>query len=289
VSDLRIGGTRASSILGVGFQTPLEVWAEMTERTQREDISALERIEAGVFMEDGAARWFSHRTGLAVEPSPGIVVDKIHPWLSGSPDRLIVLPDGTRGVLEAKNCHSMAKCDWRTEDGATLVPPGYRVQLQTYLRITGLEVGYFAAVIGGNHLETPRMDKDEAFIEAMLEELEYFMRQHIAKDIPPDVTYRDLGILKRLFPKDIGRSILIADSHARESQALSELIRVKSEISALSKSRDEAQAIIFAAMEDATEIVTPLGTATWKWQKAHHQAKEAKVVESRVLRTKETK
>jgi len=57
-AEFRIGGTRAASILGVGFQSPFEVWAEMTQKVEREDISNLEHIESGIFLEDAAARWF---------------------------------------------------------------------------------------------------------------------------------------------------------------------------------------------------------------------------------------
>lgn len=289
---IRIGGTRAASILGVGFQTPLEVWAEMTGKVEREDISNLEHIEAGQFMEDAAAKWFEHRTGIKViAQNPMQYTDRQYPWLAGSPDRLLFFgPDSTSyGILECKNTHGMAKRDWHTSDNPDApvkVPLGYQVQLQTYLRITGFEIGYFAAIVGGNHLETPRMDRDEDFIAAMLEELERFIREHVQADIPPPVTGRDLGVLKRLFPKDTGET-RTANMHAPESLALKELIKVKAEIKALEKARDEAQAILCASMKDATELVTPYGKATWKWQTAHHAAREARVIESRVLRTKE--
>lgn len=294
MSDLdrfRIGGTRAASILGVGFQTPFQVWSEMTNKVEREDISGLERIEAGQFMEDAAARWFEHRTKVQVRPSPGLIVDERYPWLSGSPDRLLVLPDGTPGVLECKNTHGMAKRDWHTSEDADaplIVPAGYQVQLQTYLRITGFEVGYFAAIVGGNHLETPRMKRNDEFIAAMLEELERFLREHVVKDIPPPVTGRDLDCIRRLFPRDTGET-RTANHNAPESLALKELIRVKAEIKALQKGADEAQAILCASMKEATELVTPYGVATWRRQEAHHAAREARIVESRVLRTKELK
>ena len=286
---IRIGGTMAANILGVGFKTPLEAWALLTQKMQPDNLDDVERVEAGLFMEDAAARWFQHRTGILVEPAPGLVVDARYPWLAGSPDRLICFDDGKRGVLECKNTHSFAKNDWRTSDDPTapvVVPEGYQVQLQTYLRITGLEVGYFAAIVGGNHLETPRMDRNDEFIAAMLEELERFLAEHVVKDIPPPVTGRDLGCLKRLFPKDTGET-RTANLHAPESLALKELIKVKAEIKALEKARDEAQAILCASLGDATELVTPYGKATWKWQKAEHAAREARTIESRVLRTKE--
>lgn len=285
--DLRIGGSRASSILGVGFQTPFQVWAEMTGRVQREDIGGLEHIEAGIFLEDAAARWFAHRTGLKVLDSPGLIVDQQFPWLAGTPDRAIILADGTPGILEVKNTGAHARALWSDgEDGD--VPLGYRVQVQTYLRITGYEVGYYAAIVGGQKLRTPRMERDSEFIAAMLAELERFLVEHVQADIPPAVSGDDLGVLKRMWPKDTGRSI--SASHGEPAtQALAKLVRCKCEIAALEKGKNEAEAIVKAVMQDATELVTPAGIVTWKAQVSEFKAQPARTVEMRVLRTREQK
>lgn len=281
--QLRIGGTRAASILGVGFQTPLQVWSEMTGKVEREDISEREHIEAGVFLEDAAARWFAHRTGLKVAPSPGLVIDTEFPWLAGTPDRLILADDASPvGVLECKSTGGHARALWSDgEDGA--IPLGYQVQLQTYLRVTGLEVGYCAAIVAGQRLRTPQMRRDDAFIRAMLAELERFLEEHVKRDIPPPATAKDLGVLKSLWPKDSGE-VVTFEADSPEDGAMIELISASNE-RRLAEAREEgAKATLQAAMKDATEIVTPSGRATWKAQRSEFKPQPARTVETRVFR-----
>lgn len=284
----RIGGTMAANILGVGFKTPFEAWCELTGKVEREDISDVERVEAGTFMEPAAAAWFAKRTGLKVLDAPGLVVDQQFPWLAGQPDRVIIAEGGKPGVLECKNTHGFSLKDWKTNEDGTLAaaPLGYQVQLQAYLRITGYEIGYFAAIVGGNHLETPRVNRDDAFIAAMLEELERFLAEHVQKDIPPPVSERDLGILKRLWPKDTGRVLEVPDD-APVASALRCVASLKRKIAALEKECDAAEATVKAAMQDATEIVCPSARATWKEQTSQYAAREAKTITSRVFRAKE--
>lgn len=284
-TDLRIGGTRASSILGVGFQTPYEVWAEMTGKVEKPDIGHLEHIEAGNFLEDGAAKWFAHRTGLKVLDCPGLLVDHDFPWLSGTPDRAIINLDGTPGLLSCKNTGNHARAQWSDGDDGE-IPLGYQVQESVYLRITGYEIVHYAAIIGGQKLRTPQMRRNDAFIAAMLEELQRFMHEHVQKDIPPPVSGDDLDALKRMFPKESGR-IVTAGANSPATVALNRLIELKRQIKALSAERDSAEAIVKAAMQDAVELVTPDARCTWKYQRAEHKARPAQVVESRVLRTKE--
>lgn len=280
----------AANILGVGFKTPYEAWCELTGRIEREDLSGVELIEAGTFMEPAAAAWFAKRTGLKVLDAPGLVVDQQFPWLAGQPDRLIILEDGRPGVLECKNTHAFARSDWGS-DGAgegIIAPIGYQVQLQTYLRITGYEVGYFAAIVGGNHLETPRMNRDDDFIGRMVAELERFLIEHVQNDIPPPVVARDLDVLKRLWPTNTGR-VVTANAGEPAAQALEQMIDLKRKIKALEAAKDAAEAAIKAAMQDAIELVTPGARATWKTQVVNYQARPASTSEIRVLRTKETK
>jgi len=285
-AEFRIGGTRAASILGVGFQSPFEVWAEMTQKVEREDISNLEHIESGIFLEDAAARWFEKRTGLRVGPSPGLVQDRELPWLAGTPDRLVLdNAGGTAGVLECKSTGGHARALWSDgEDGA--VPLGYQVQVQTYMRLVGVEVGYCAAIVAGQKLRTPSMRRDDSFIAAMLEELQRFLSEHVLADIPPATSGADLAVLKRLWPRESGRRI-VASHGAPETVALADLIACKREIKALEARKEAAEAIVKAAMQDAVELITPSARATWKFQVAKHEARPATTVESRVLRTKE--
>jgi|GEM_PF-6706919 len=285
--QLRIGGTMAANIVGHGFKSPYEAWAILTGKVQPENLDDIERVEAGTFMEPAAAAWFRKRTGIAVVDSPGLMVDKEFPWLAGSPDRLLLLPSGKPGVLECKNTHGFAAKDWKQADSEAITAPlGYQVQLQTYLRITGFEVGYFAAIVGGNHLETPRMDRDDVFLAWLMEQLLNFIEHHVKADVPPPTSADDLDVLKRMWPKDCGRTIT-AGPKDNASIALLELIDFKRQIKALELHKDACEAVIKAAMQDATTLVTPNARATWKSQVAQHKARPARTVESRVLRTGE--
>jgi putative phage-type endonuclease len=101
------------------------------------------------------------------------IVNNDYPHLFAHLDRMIsesgLLHDAQNGVLELKTINGFAVKQW--EDG---IPIYHKVQLQTYLLITGLEYGEVAMLVDGRRMEVIRFERDEAILAEIAEKTALF-------------------------------------------------------------------------------------------------------------------
>lgn len=192
-----IGGSDAAAIIGLdryagAFQVYLDKIGELP------DLPENEAMEWGRRLEPVVADAFAERTGIDVLPTPGTLAHPDRPWQLVNPDRLT----GDGGVLECKNTSVWADGDWA--DGA--IPDRVALQVHHTLAVTGRSHAHVAVLIGGNHLETRVVERDEQLID-QLTDIEAAFWQRVLDRIPPPVDGLPAtgDLLNRLWHADPGK------------------------------------------------------------------------------------
>ena len=140
------------------------------------------------------------------------------------------------------------------------VPEYVQLQVMHQLAVTGKQAADVAVLLGGQHVEIHRIERDDLLI-ARLMRLEQQFWQYVIDDTPPPADGSDSAeiALRTLFPQDSGE-ILDFSQEPSLSAAFTELQAVR-EILATHEKR-EAQ--LKQAMGDATKAVFESGCVTWK-------------------------
>ena len=276
-----IGSSDAAAIIGIpgAFSTPVQIWAE--KRGALDDDERRERMEEMLYWGhelEGpiSARLFHELDDDDGAPRPLVLEEKAtlahpdHPWMRANIDRWAWTKARGLGVGELKTASIFVREEW--EDGA---PLKYQVQLQHQLAVTGAKWGVVAVLIGGNRFEHFIMDRNDAFIEVLIEQEAAFW-QMVQDNEMPDPTGRDNTILGKLFEEDeeLEMVILPPDEFGvwdeRRQEANEIIKKAKAE-------KAEAEAKIKAMIGKAPGGVIPNGAVyTFKTQRREGYTVEPK-------------
>ncbi len=158
-----ITGTDLPKILGLTkYGNALSVWLD--KRGELDD-AAGEAARWGNLLEDPVAQEWAARHGAKVE-RVGVLANTERPWVRASLDRLVVhgmCPDGGFDCgLEVKTRSAFKADEYRSG-----VPDDVLAQVEWGLIATGLHHMHVAVLIGGQRMESLRVDRDEQ-VEAYL-------------------------------------------------------------------------------------------------------------------------
>lgn len=220
-------GTDIPAILGLSsFRTPLDVFLEKLGKAPPVEVN--EDMERGTFLEDGARRWYAHRTGAIRVDEPGTVVSRRNPLVIATPDGVAHFRDDVR-ALEIKMPSSAA--GWG-EPGTDAVPEWYLPQVAWELAALDMQQADVFAVLDGK----PRLyhvARDLELEGLLVEHAERFWRDHVQTGRPPEVTARDAGTVTRWMRRHEGEELLSFSALRPEVQAtLEEYLRAYAEESA---------------------------------------------------------
>lgn len=281
----RIGGTRMAAIAGACytedgsgnkhfFRTPFEVWEEMTKPEPQEH-AATDLMRNGVFLEPAIAGIFQSQTGIGLRIPGHIVINSAWDYLHATPDRYMVR-DGT-GILEITAATTWAHQRW-AQDGA---PLWKYIQLLTYMAVTGVQYGGFAALVNNQLVVYPN-DGEGNFVPLLADDEPHksniaripdmageWYQKHIVNGEPPEPqTAEDV---KRRWPQsEPGRAVTASPEIAR---FLVDLADVKDQIKTLKTQQDGIELEIKKFMGKADTLQSEIGAvlATWKTAKNSKQ------------------
>ena len=120
------------------------------------------------------------------------------PWMTASPDRLVVDGETTVAVLEVKTAR--AADDWGP-DGSDEIPVYYRAQVVQQMHVMEVPVGYVAALIGGSDFRCYTIDYDPDEAQVLVDAGRAFW-QSIADGVPPPIDGSEStgATIRRLHP-----------------------------------------------------------------------------------------
>ncbi len=208
-----IGGTDAAAILGQSkYRTALDVWLEKTRDPARQEKALTGAMDWGTRLEAPIADAYADRTGRTLWNPEGLVRHPEHPFIIGSPDRLV---EGERRGVEIKTAGHFAAADFG-EPGTDEVPLGYLVQCVHYMAITGFDAWDLAVLIGGQDFRVYTIRRDVELEQRILARLVDWWHTHVvAGERPPlDATDSTTEYLSRRYPRSTGEALLPATQDA---------------------------------------------------------------------------
>ena len=256
---LDVTSTEVSALFNLNpYQTEFELYHQKKDKVVV-NIDDNERMAWGRRLEDSIALEFAERKKFKVEQFDVYMRDP-DSRMGSSFDYKIVSEDQP-AILEIKNVDAMAyRKNWVEYDEETISPPDHiSLQLQHQLEITGYNIGYIVALVGGNTLKVVKSKRDPEIGKIIKEKVKNFW-QRIKTNTPPDVDYtKDAQyIMKSLCNQADASLILNADTDM--DQLIAEYNLVNKEYDSLGKTRNAIKAQILDMSQNASKIISVNGT-----------------------------
>lgn len=190
-----LGASEVACVLGMGFQSSLDVWKAKTGRVKPKDLSKNERVDYGTNAEEYLRALFAlkYAKEYRVDYFPYRVYLSENKVLSATLDgELTRLSDGKKGILEIKTVCINSKKGLDEWDGR--VKTAYYVQVLSQLSITKYDFAYVYAELifpdGKSELRpymierTEQVERDIRYVET--EAVEWW-NEYVVKDKQPPV------------------------------------------------------------------------------------------------------
>lgn len=190
----KIGGTDIACLFGLNRygRGPCAVYERIVEG---KDTPSNQKMGRGIREEPRIRQLFVERTGLVLEPHPGIIESPRYEFAAVSPDDFA--HDGEPLTLEYKSVSVWSAKSWG-DDSSDALPEDYAMQLHWAMAITGRPAGRLFAAFGED-LDDGRvfdikftrlyfLRRDPAIEAALLRRAAWFWNAHILKRVkpPPD-------------------------------------------------------------------------------------------------------
>ena len=263
-----IGSSDAAAAVGLNpYKSQLELWLEKTGRDtslpkldpQDEDSPAY----WGNILEPIVATHYTKRSGHRVRRVNAVLQ---HPdpklaWMLANIDREVIGAPEVQ-ILECKTAGINGARLWK--EG---VPEYVQLQVMHQLAVTGKQAADVAVLLGGQHLEVHRIERDESMI-ARLIDLERLFWDYVVSDTPPpaDGTASADAALRCLYPEDHGQTLDFSQ-HTELTTTYLELKAVRQRIAQQETREAQLKQVLQQAMGAATRAEFTEGYISWKKSK----------------------
>lgn len=187
------------------------------------------------------------------------------------------------GVLEIKTASAYARDEWA--DGEP--PLHYQIQVQHQFAVTGYSWGSIAVLFGGQEFAWLDVERDDAFIEALIaKEREFWDRVERRDPPPPDASESCRELLRALYPREVaGKTIALpVEAVEWDRQRLDAIDRLREAAAA----KTEAENNLIAALGDAETGLLSDGTR-YNYRQQERKGYTVQPGTHRVLRRKAAK
>ena len=256
---LDVTSTEVSALFNLNpYKSEFELYHEKKDKVVV-NIDDNERMMWGRHLEDSIALGFSEKYKMKVEQFDVYMRDP-ETRMGSSFDYKIVSEEEPM-ILEIKNVDGLAyRKNWIEHDEYNIEPPEHiALQLQHQLEITGYNVGYIVALVGGNTMKVVRSERDPRIGKLLKGKVENFW-ERIKLGVPPDVDYtRDSQyIMKNLCNQADAGVTLEADEEM--DKLVDDYYAINKEYVSLGKTKDSIKAQILERSNNASKIVSKYGT-----------------------------
>ena len=167
-----IGGSDAMRIMAGDWAT---LYREKVGEAEPADLSDVFKVQLGIRTESFHAEWFAKRTGFTLRDPAPFYEHGYNDFMFAHLDRWIV---GTETFVELKHSRQGANARAKAQY--------YMPQLQHYMAVTGVWCCWFSVIPGNDEPDFCVVDRDEAYIEALIEAERSFW-WHVTQKVPPDI------------------------------------------------------------------------------------------------------
>lgn len=260
-----IGSSDAAAAVGLNpYQSQLELWLEKTGRDallpKSDPLDEDSPTYWGNILEPIVATHYTQRTGNRVRRINAVLQhpDPTLSWMLANIDREVIGANDVQ-ILECKTAGINGARLWK--EG---VPVYVQLQVMHQLAVTGKRAADVAVLLGGQHLEIHRIERDDELI-ARLIELERDFWSYVQRDTPPpaDGSNSAEQALRCLYPRDSG-STLDFTQNPLLSGAFDELQSVRASLELQGKREAELKQQLQQAMGEASRAQFANGSVSWR-------------------------
>lgn len=277
-----LGASDAPVVMGLSpWRSPLQLYAEklgLNEVAPEET----ERMRWGRRLEPLIIDVYAEVTRRTAERSNPLLIHRSdqQPFMQATLDGWVSASDRlSPGVLEVKTTGL-----FRAEDWAEAPPLMYQVQVQHALAVVKAQWGSVVVLIGGQRLLWADVERNQPFIDVLIEKEAAFWNRLQAKEPPrPDDSAETAKLLRRLYPREQTGLVVTLPPEANEWDVA--LIRAKADKAEAEKRERLYKNLLQAAIGEAEAGALPDGTLyQWKARDVKGFTVEARV--DRVLTRK---
>ncbi len=260
-----IGSSDAAAAAGLNpYQSRLALWLDKTGRAPVEEKAADSSSDPmywGSLLEPVVAAHYTKRTGYKVRCVRAVLQHPQVAWMLANIDREVLCAPDVQ-ILECKTAGIQGSRLWR--DG---VPEYVQLQVLHQLAVTGKQAADVAVLLGGQKLEIFRINRNEVMIAHLMALEEEFWGYVQRDQAPPaDGSSSAERALRELFARDNGACV--DWTHDTEmSNTFSDLLRVRTELAALSAQEAKLKQHIQQQMGEASMAQFELGEVRYKRSK----------------------
>jgi putative phage-type endonuclease len=260
-----IGSSDAAAAVGLNpYKSQLELWLEKTGRDGNLPRTDPQDEESpaywGNLLEPIVAAHYTKRTGHRVRRINAVLQhpDPDKAWMLANIDREVI-GTGEVQILECKTAGINGARLWK--EG---VPEYVQLQVQHQLAVTGKAAADVAVLLGGQHLEIHRIERDEALIDRLVQ-LERQFWDYVESDTPPPADGSESAelALRCLYPEDQGQTVDFTQDRTL-SAAFADLLSVRQTLDGFTKLEAQFKQTIQQAMGEASKALFETGSVTWK-------------------------
>lgn len=260
-----IGSSDAAAAVGLNpYKSQLELWMEKTGRDTLLPMIDPQDEENpaywGNLLEPIVASHYTRRSGHRVRRVNAVLQ---HPdpklaWMLANIDREVIGASEVQ-ILECKTAGINGARLW--EEG---VPEYVQLQVIHQLAVTGKQAADVAVLLGGQHLEIHRIERDESLI-ARLIDLERLFWDYVVSDTPPpaDGSGSAEQALRCLYPEDNGQTLDFSQ-HTELASTYLELKAVRQRIAQQETREAQLKQSLQQAMGEASRAEFAEGYISWK-------------------------
>ena len=264
---LDVTSTEVSALFDLNpYQTEFELYHQKKDKVVV-NIDDNERMAWGRRLEDSIALEFADRNKFKVEPFD-VYLRNPDTRMGSSFDYKIV-GEKEPMILEIKNVDGLAyRKNWIEHSEDNIEPPEHiALQLQHQLEITGYNVGYIVALVGGNTMKVVRSERDPKIGKLLTDKVQNFWEK-IKLGVVPDIDYTRNAqyIMKNLCNQAEDGLILKADEDM--DKLVDDYNAINREYVSLGKQKDAVKAQILELSQNASKIMSNYGTISCSMSKA---------------------
>jgi putative phage-type endonuclease len=229
-----ISGTEIAALFGMSpYATPFSVYAR--KKGLVPDLEQTPRMRMGKLLEPVVVQLFEEDTNKSVSWSDRLMEHPKEPLVIGTPDGFVNIDES---VFESKTAGLDRAFEWGDEGDQ--VPQHYLFQCQYYMMLTGTKQADLAVLIGGNDFRRFELTADEELQALMLDEVRRFWRDHIEKNVPPEIDYTNEAkqYLMQRYPSPTEG---IRDATSAEDELVIGIIQTRKELKFLEERKETLQ------------------------------------------------
>ncbi len=256
--EAALGSSDAPIVAGVSpYKSPLELFYQLHGELPRYTDEETQAQRIGSRLEPVIAELAAEELSLKIRRS----ATRRHPkyaWMVANLDFEIVNNAKGPGVLEVKNRGTSKAFD--------VLPDDIHLQTVQQMAVTNRDWGIVAVLFGFGNLKTFEVQRDKELEEYLIEIEARFMLR-VQKGEPPTEAWtpENLGILKKLYPTDSGKTIVLPDNALTY---VGQFRQAKEELDRIEAQKAEAEGWLKAQMQDASAATVPGYSITWKTTKS---------------------